>query len=410
MHWICHRGYAKPLHLLRNPVAHSLTGFCNILIPTIIFSCSYLIIPFTRGSVILVEALPALAAKLIFPHLIHYVPYYQRLFLIILCWAVSGIVSWATPPNVETSLRVLVVMLATATAALTEVWMLGMLRHYGRSGVAGWGIGTGLGYLAAALYPYVVTVKIGIFLRDTLESLYLLVPALAWGLSLVLTTRSKYQYGEPCEEADSDHDEGASLFVEEPPRPGSAFRAGVEQNLNKLGGLVKPVMRPLYDALRTQALFLPGLFRAAPQTNSFDTFFAYFTACGLAFHIGNLIGRSSILYKRTNQHKQLIRGLTFFSLVLMLNSLFVIISSPIVLLGFTSLAGVVSGTVYIQTIDSALEITLRDSPDDSEVLMGAIGAAGTLGVLVGGLMGAVCETLLCGKGWGYGHRWCYSPR
>jgi battenin len=334
------------------------------------------------------------------------VPYYLRPFLIAIFWAVAGIVTWATPPNIEPPLRVLIVMLATATAAVTDVWMLGMLRYYGRPGVAGWGVGTGLGYVASALFPYIVTVKMGIFLRDTLEYLYFFIPAVVWGFYIILRTPSRYQPVKPHEEV-LDTEDGVSLLIQEPPSPPKTFRAGIEQNINKMGPLVKPFMQPLYAALMAQAIFAPGFARASPMPESFDNFLSYATVCGVAFQLGNFIGRSSILFKRMEKRRQLSRALSICAVILVVNTLFVFFTASFVVFGLAVIGGILSGAVYIQTIDGALETTLKDAPNDCEFLMGAIGVADALGLLFGGLTAAVLETILCQDGWDYGDRWCY---
>ncbi|KAL2210085.1 Batten's disease protein Cln3 [Sarocladium strictum] len=409
----------KPVYLhweTKNPqrdgmwatVGYAFVGFANVLMPCIIFSSSYLIVPYPRGSVILIEAIPAFVVKLILPHLIHREPHYIRPIFAAIAWSLCGFISLTTPPNVEPLVRIIGVLLAAATASYTDISMLGMMRYYGRHAVTGWGIGTGLGYVAAALMPYIVTVTLGDFLRSSLSYLFFTVPLLLWGHYYLFTIRGTAKQDGGRDENDHDDYDRDSLLIVRKSKTTISFKARLEHNLDQMGRIAKPFMQPLYGAAIIQAFFVPGLFRAAAFSDSFSNFFSYFTAYSAVFHLGNLVGRSSIIFVRVDNRQLLTRLMGIFGAIALLNGFFAIISTPFLVFGAAALAGVVSGGTYINAIDGLLETSMNEMPRDCEFLMGAAGVAEAASLLIGGLMMAVLENMACEGEVGIADRWCYD--
>ncbi|KAK3186762.1 hypothetical protein K4F52_004508 [Lecanicillium sp. MT-2017a] len=56
-------------------VGYAILGFTNIILPSIIFSACYLIIPYSRRTVTVILVLPALVAKIAIPHVLQDIPW-----------------------------------------------------------------------------------------------------------------------------------------------------------------------------------------------------------------------------------------------------------------------------------------------------------------------------------------------
>ncbi|KAJ3502082.1 hypothetical protein NM208_g16800 [Fusarium decemcellulare] len=65
----------SPSTRLLTYLGFAILGLVNAIVPFIVHSANYLIIPYPRWVVILIETLPALLTKLIIPHFLHHVPY-----------------------------------------------------------------------------------------------------------------------------------------------------------------------------------------------------------------------------------------------------------------------------------------------------------------------------------------------
>lgn len=304
-------------------------------------------------------------------------------------------------------------LLAAATAAATDVVMLGMLRFYGNSGLSGWAVGTGIGYIAATALPFVVTEHFGGFLRSANDyTAYFILAALA-AHYLLLPNRPRHNSGrfggamKPVDE-DTEDEAGTSLLVQDPPQTPRAFKSQVKHNCTVMIRLFVPYMWPLYTYMSTLSFFFPALVRAQPESSSFTSFMNYATAYGFAIHIGNFLGRSTILFKRFDKFRHLELARRIIVMIVILNTVFVVITNATVLIWMAALIGFVCGAAYIQTLGDAIEAIPRDhDQQDQEFSFGIISAGDTLGVLGGGLFGALVTSLLCAANPEDGQRWCH---
>lgn len=389
------------------------TGFCNVLLTNIIFSSSYLIIPYTRPAVLLIQVLPSLAMKALAPHLLPYIPWKLRPFFFTACWALAAFVTSVTPANVPAVWRVLITMLAAATAAATEVSCMGYLRHFGRAGLAGWGIGTGTAALLWAVAPYVMTVSMHVMLRRALDYTHYFIGASLVANFMILrrtpifttTTVDSIKFDARAAE------EGGSFVVLEPEvnePPPKTWTGRVEDNLRLLDPLAKPYIRTLCFAFTLQALVAPGIARAYARSSLFGSFETFFAVYHLAFQAGNLVARSTILLVRVRNLTRLTALLAVLAAALLCNGATTVVSSPYLVLPALFATGLLGGAVYANVYASALEQMATDRPADAEFGLGVISVGETAGTLCGGLLAALVEQSLCSVDAGTGARWCYT--
>ncbi|KAM3521129.1 hypothetical protein NHJ13051_006447 [Beauveria bassiana] len=397
---------------------YTILGFCNVILSNIIFSSSYLIIPYSRPIVLLIQLLPALFAKLLAPHaLLPYLPWKLRPFLFAGCWSLAVFIASVTPANVPAVWRVLVVLLAAATAAVTDVSSLGHLRHFGHAGLAGWGIGTGAASLLWAVAPYVVTVSAHVVLRTALDYAHYFVGAGLVAHSMVLrrppvftcTTVDSIKYDARAAE------EGSGEFVvqEPPPQhddggPTTTWAGRFEHNLRLVDPLAKPYIRTLCFAFTLQALVAPGISRAYGRSAVFGTFETFSAVYNLAFQAGNLVSRSTILLVRIRHLARLTSLLAVVVAALLLNGVAAFVVSPYLVLPALFAAGLLGGAVYANIFASALEQMATDKPAHAEFGLGVISTGETVGILCGSLLAALTEQSLCSLDARNGTRWCYT--
>jgi MFS family permease len=72
------------------------------------------------------------------------------------------------------------------------------------------------------------------------------------------------------------------------------------------------------------------------------------------------------------------------------------------------IVGFAVGTTYMTTWSTALEATEEEAGVTRQVILGAVGVGEPMGLVLGGLLGAEWEGLMCE--YGRGGRWCSSTR
>ncbi|TQV97754.1 hypothetical protein V2A60_006517 [Cordyceps javanica] len=402
---------------IRIITGYTILGFCNVILANIIFSASYLIIPYSRPVVLLIQILPALAVKLLAPHALHHIPWKLRPFLLAACWSLAVFVTSVTPANVPAAWRVLITMLAAATAAAAEVSSMAYLRHFGRAGLAGWGVGTGTAALLWAVAPYFLTVSMRLVLRAAVGYAHYFVGAGLVAGSMILrrppvftsTTVDSIKFDARAAE------EGGSFVVLEPPPPSAHqqsepqnWTARVEHNLRLVDPLAKPYIRSLCFAFTLQALVVPGISRAYARSDAFASFETFSAVYHLAFQAGNLASRSTILLIRVRHLARLTSLLAVLAAAVLLNGTAAVLSSPFLVLPALFATGLLGGAVYANVFASALEQMATDKPADAEFGLGIISTGETAGTLCGSLLAALVEQSLCSIDAGTGTRWCYT--
>ncbi|KAG5755468.1 hypothetical protein H9Q70_001961 [Fusarium xylarioides] len=372
----------------------AILGLVNAIVPFIVHSANYLIIPFPRWIVLLIETLPALATKLLMPHVLHRVPYWMRPLTIGAGWIIVAIVTNVTPPNIAPPLRILTSVLASISAAAMEVSFLGMLRYYGRVGLAGWGAGVGAGAVFCAILPFVLTVWLESFLRDFIDCIYALTGAMLVAFFVVLPG-APVNYPHAEQEASKADVEDASLLAHDPVEQLSRMLS-TRNRLNLTKAMIRPFMMPLFGAFTTQALAYPGIARALPLPISYTSFFSYFTTYGLAFQLGNFISRTHTLLLRPASTKAAFTIIGASTFILLANSIFLVFSAE-VLVGLLAFgAGLGGGAVYMTIFDRVLQDKSFESGINLEFGLQIVGVGETAGVIVGGLLGVMLEILMCG--------------
>ncbi|PTB62568.1 hypothetical protein BBK36DRAFT_1128755 [Trichoderma citrinoviride] len=399
---------------LRTFIAFGIVGFANAILPYIILSSLYLIITFSQPIVLLIELFPALGVKLLVPHILHYTPHWFWLLLLTSCWILATIAANAAPPNVIAPIRLLIALLASATAAVGEVFFLSRLSQYGKTALAGWGTGTAVGGALRAVLPVLVTVRMGIMLRDATGYAYYLLVALMVAYFLVLPSPRSHR-GEkwPTEielaaEDDAVSEMGSQNCSLLSAKPSSyiSFWERFRSNLRLLSNkLLRLYIDPLLLVTAAQIFVLSGTPRASMVLQNFSGYSTFLAAYGLAFQTGNVIARSTALLLRARRPRLVFAMLVACSLAVILNTALMLSENVYVAFGLVSVVGWLSGFMYMNILGAAMEYLGRNPEADAEFALGSIGVGETVGILIGGLAGVTFEAQLCGLASRNG-RWC----
>lgn len=345
----------------------------------------------------------------------HHTPPCTWLLLLTSCWILATVAANAAPPNVIAPIRVLIAVLASATAAVGDVFFLSRLSLYGKAALAGWGTGTAVGGALRAVLPVLVTVRLGVMLRSVTGYAYYLVGALvaAWFLVLpssqshrmeTLTAEGKFAVEDETF-SETFGIQRLSTFAAKRCSSFSfweRFRRNMLLLSNKLLGLY---IDPLLLVTATQIFVLSGTPRASMALPGFSSYSTFSAAYGLAFQTGNVIARSTALLVRTRRPRLVFAMLMACSLAAILNKALMLSENAYVAFGVVSAVGWCSGTMYMNTFGAAMEYLSRNPEEDAEFALGSIGVGQTVGLLVGGLAGVMFEAELCGLGSRSG-RWC----
>lgn len=301
--------------------------------------------------------------------------------------------------------------LASAGAAAGEVLWLGMLRAHGKPGLAGWGLGTGMGSVVCAVLPYVLTVYMGRFLRTGLGYAWYLVPLMLVAHYVVLPppppagTRGD---GDDMSKAGIELDVEASghhslLMHPEPPSPLGTVHA----NLDLAKRLARPFMLPLGLALFGQSVVVPGFSRAMIATSQFGTYTTFVAAYGLAFQLGNLTARSSVLVARPPRARAMLAMLAASVCLLTWAGISPVLAEPTLVFTLAFVAGLGVGAAYMATYEAAVE---EKSQSNRGFRLGVVGVGEPIGLVLGGLVSVAMEAALCSSELDGNDRWCHTTR
>lgn len=380
--------------------------------PFIVFSANYLVIPYPRWIVLLIETAPALAAKLALPHLLPRVPHGIRPLLFACCWVMMAVATDMTPPNVVPPMRVFTSCLASVVAAATEMSLLGMMPVHGQAGLAGWGAGTGAGGLACAVLPFALTVWMGKFLRSSIVCIYALAATVLFAYFAIMPQR-QHTGRQIQDESDLESDiEGSTKLLNETPQQQQHVPARpltFEEATNHACSLVRPYMLPLFLAFAAGFFIFPGISRALPVLPGFQTFFGFATSYGSIFQMGNLVSRSMMLLLRPRSATAPLVSLGLVAVIAVLSAT-AFPPNSFVLLGATAFyAGLMGGAAYMSVFAMALDKETSDVRT-AEFDMQAIGAGETAGTICGSLVAEGVLGMLCSTKLHNSQRWCQVSR
>ncbi|KAF7550158.1 hypothetical protein G7046_g8113 [Stylonectria norvegica] len=365
---------------LRAFTGFAILGLVNTILPFIIFSANSLTTPYPRWAILLIELLPALATKLLLPHVLHRVPYWMRPLTVASFWILGAVITPATP---SPSLRILTSLIASASAAATDVSLLGMMRYYGRLGLAGWGAGTGAGAVVCAALPFVLTVWKDAFLGISVHCVYCLTGAMLVA-SFAVLPRAPMNYPETWQGDDKgaleDSEQGVALlmpdYLEELNRQLSS-----STRMKLVGKMLRPFMLPLFVAFAAQAIVLPGITRALPISPSFETFFAFATSSGLAFQLGSFISRTTVLvFRPRNIARPLVLLLATTAMLLL--AAYSPVSSSMLVGVIAFCAGLMGGAVYMTVFATIVEEKTSELGTTKEFCLQVTGEGETAGLFV----------------------------
>ncbi|RSL87044.1 hypothetical protein CEP51_002473 [Fusarium floridanum] len=387
----------------------AILGFVNAIVPFVVHSANYLIIPYPRWIVLLIETIPALITKLVIPHVLHHVPYWMRPLTVGGGWIIVAIITKSTPPNIAPPIRIFTSALASVSAAAMEVSFLGMMRYYDRAGLAGWGAGVGAGAVFCAVLPFVLTVWMESFLRDFIDCIYALTGAMLFAFFVVLPG-APVNYPEARQDRGKAHVEDGPTLTMQDPIEELSRALSMTNRVNLTKNMIRPFMIPLFAAFVLQTLAYPGISRALPLPLLNGSFFSYFTSYALAFPIGSFISRTHTPLLRPESTRVAFTALSVVIGVLLVNSTLLVFSTP-VLVGLLAFgAGLGGGAVYMIIMGKVLEEKSVEPGINQEFSLQVVGAGETAGVIVGGLLGTMLEATLCGGGFATRERWCHTSR
>lgn len=378
--------------------------------PHIIFSGLYLIIPFPRPIVLIIELLPALAVELLFPHALHYVPHWAWPVLVANCWILATIATNASPPNVVAPIRILIAVLASASTAAGKVFFSSQLLLYDKPALAGWGTGIAAGSALRDILPTVLTFFTNMVLRDCLSYAYCLVLAIVTAYFLILPSPAiQYELenstakGEFTSEIE---EQKLSLLSGEISSSAVSFWVRFNQNMHLLGNkLFRLCINPLLLVTAVQVLVSPGTTRASVMLPIFSRYSAFSAAHDFEFQYGNLLSRSTALLFRTRKPRLVFALLVFCTTAAILNTAFLLTSNACFLFGSLFTIGWLGGMMYMNIFGAAMDYLSRNPEADAEFALGSIGIGETAGILIGSLAGVTFDTQLCGLAKRSG-RWC----
>ncbi|KAI9163927.1 Protein BTN1 [Paramyrothecium foliicola] len=384
-------------------------GFVTVTVAPIVYAACYLIVPYPRPIVILIETLPAIAVKFLVPHIIPYVANWLRPIAVAAGLLLASILIDLITPNVHPPVRILMTLLAAAATAASEISFLGFLQHYGKAGLAGWGVGTGAGAIAVAVMPYVLTYRMGLFLRSAVGYTYYLIPSMLIAYYIILPRVQTPQGSDKHSGQDLDIESENGEFLVQSVSASLTFRQRIERNLKLIGSLATPYMVPLLASTAIGGIIFPGVTRAYAISSSFGAYASYFSAYGLAFQLGNMLGRVSAVFARSPKTRNPNIRLCAIAAVIVLNACLLFITIPFFVFVAVFGVGFLCGTIYSNTFAAALEEP-GAAAVDREFSMGVIGIGETAGILAGACIGAVLETSFCALSLGDGQRWCHAVR
>ncbi|KAH7316764.1 batten's disease protein Cln3 [Stachybotrys elegans] len=389
--------------------AFAVLGFTTTTVAPIVYAAAYLIIPFPRAVVVLIETLPALAVKLLLPHVLFVVPLWTRPLAIAAGWLVASVVIDYVAPNVHPPVRVLLTLLVAAAKSASEVSFLVLARNYGTVGLSGWGAGMGAGGAAIAVMPYMLTHRWGLFLRSAVGYNYYLIPLMLLAYYVLLPQPGNLAAPPNADKDDLEEHIGGSalLLMQDPVSQPMPLHQRIRQNLRLASSLISPYMTPLFSAMAIQAVIFPGITRSLGVSSLFKAYAGYYAGYGLFFHLGNLIGCISILGVRFQKPKPLLVRLGLVGGFVLLSAVFLFLSIPVVMFLVVLTAGLLCGAVYSNVFLSVMTDAGSGAATDREFSLGIVGAGVTAGLLFGGVLGALLESGLCGLGLGSGQRWCH---
>ncbi|KAM0342703.1 hypothetical protein ACHAPU_009314 [Fusarium lateritium] len=293
---------------------------------------------------------------------------------------------------------------------LALVSFLGMMRYYGRVGLAGWGAGVGAAAVFCAVLPFVLTVWLESFLRDFIDCIYALTGAMLVAFFVILpgapvnyphARQELFKVGQDVEDA--------STLLQEPVQQLSRMLS-TRNRTHLTKSMVRPFMLPLFGAFALQALAYPGISRALPLPESSASFFSYLTTYGLAFQLGNFISKTHTLLFRPVDVKAAFAILGTATLVLLANSILLVFSAQ-TLMGLLAFgAGLGGGAVYMIIFDGVLEEKTLENGINLEFGLQVAGLGETAGVVVGGLLGTMLESMMCEGKFTTTKRWCHTSQ
>ena len=405
--------HPQPCACHKHEVLTHHVGAASVIVPSIVYSAGYLIIPYSRPVVLLLETLPALITQLTLPYALPYVPWTVRPCFIAVSWVCAAAISLATPPNVPPPLRVFTAMLMSITTAATDLSFVPLMRYHGQAAVGGWALGTGLGNAVAVAIPLMSHLK-GVFVRRSLWYIFYLTMAMLGAYFVVLPgvplprTRRDW-FAKPNDSGEREEAESL-LEYDEGHRSGESLKASMRRNLAVVRPLIRSSALPMVMAFTVDAFLFPASLRAQPRQSNPGKLFKYQATFGLVYELGSLLGSISVMLVRSKNLRQMTMLLGAGGGALFLNELLALISAPFIVLTFAFFAGVGVGAIYLHILGILLDKQIGAPVSDCDFAVSVLLCAETAGKLIGSVSGYTMEALICSSGFAAQRRWCSCTR
>lgn len=386
----------------------------NVLYVVILSAAADIVGPeLPKSLVLLADILPAFIIKLIAPFFMHRLNYSRRIVsLIVLSCVGMLLVSYG-----KLSVCLVGIVLASISSGFGEVTFLQLTHFYEETALNGWSSGTGgAGLFGSGIYMLFTSI---LNVPVTISLLCFSVMPLGFLLFYKLDQK----------QPNADSASGVPFLVEtqeeidtltlSPPTGASAvvredllvdMKGNFSETCSKLKVLILPYMLPLttvylFEYLINQAV-APTLLFPLEQKHMPFFFRKYrdiYVTYGTLYQLGVFVSRSTAHLIRLKKLYLLssLQGLNF--ILVCLQSLFYVVSSPWVIMLLVFYEGFLGGAAYVNTF---LNILAEVKPDKREFTLGSVSIADSFGVLIAALIGLKLEPSLCNYQVADDRPWC----
>ncbi|CUM65799.1 uncharacterized protein PRCAT00003447001 [Priceomyces carsonii] len=390
-----------------------LFGLLNNILYVIILSAAIDLVgsSMPKAIVLLADVTPSLAVKLTAPFFVHFIPYYVRLWLLVV---MSGLGMLVISLSSQTSigLKVFGIALASLSSGLGELTFLQLTHFYKREySVGGFSSGTGGAGLFGSFLFMLFTNVFGLNVRGVLlmssvlplgflATFYILLP-------LPGITEEVIEY----ESLQSEEIQQSSIVLDNPKLSMAFIKQHIRNTVTNIRPLIKPYMLPLCSVYICEYVINQGVsptllfdLKGLPRW-LFSSYRDIYVVYGFLYQLGVFISRSSINFGIRLRNLYWLSILQFINLVLTLCQSIYDLPFPNIwlLMILIFYEGLLGGFLYINTFISVSE----DVPiSKREFSMGCVSISDSLGVVLAGCFNFWLEIRLCQLQVRRGRDWC----
>lgn len=376
-----------------------------------------------KAVVLLADIIPALIIKALAPFFIHLVPYYTRIWLLVIVSTVGMLIISLSHQDAIYE-KVFGIALASLSSGFGEVSFLQLTHYYPEKySIGGFSTGTGAAGILGSFLFLLLTNILAIPIWITLLSFA--VAPLGFILAFYALLPSPLpSYEEiPSEEINGielspDGFTESNLRVHEgqelnqkAPLDLDSLKNHVFDTLSKIRPLFMPYMLPLCSVYISEYIINQGISPTLlfplldlPQW-LFSTYRDIYVVYGFLYQLGVFISRSSTSFGFRVKQLYLLSLLQFLNVIVALfQSLYnVPFSSIWLLLALIFYEGLLGGLLYVNTF---MLVSEQVSKDRREFSMGCVGISDSFGIMIAGCINWRLEVALCNHQVEGGREWC----